>query len=228
MTRFAAQIKMNADESFPYWEDSSVTSGRAERKGMKQVYSRAAIGCGCFALALILSSCGEKTPPDTRAADESAIRALDAQWSKTSAARDVDGAVSYYSDDASLLAPNAPIASDKQGIRASWASLLTPDTSLTWQAEKVEVARSGDLAYVMGVYQMTSKDAHGKPTSDTGKFVEVWKKQADGKWKTTVDIFNSDVAVQVAAAPAPVRKAAPRHRQVTKRKRHRKTQQSDN
>jgi uncharacterized protein (TIGR02246 family) len=220
---------MNADESFLYWEDSSVTSGRAERKGMKQVFSRVAIGCGCFALALVLSSCGEKAPPDTRAADESAIRALDAQWSKTSAARDVDGAVSYYSDDASLLAPNAPIASDKQGIRASWASLLTPDTSLTWQADKVEVARSGDLAYVMGVYQMTSKDARGKPTSDTGKFVEVWKKQADGKWKTSVDIFNSDVAVQVAAAPAPVaKKTAPRHRQAAKRKRRRKTQQSDN
>ena len=88
----------------------------------------------CLALALVASGCGQQTPPDTRAADESAIRALDTQWEKAAAAKDVDGTVSYYSDDASLLAPNAPIAGSKQAIRAAWASLLGPDVSLSWQA----------------------------------------------------------------------------------------------
>ena len=181
---------------------------------------------GCVALILLASSCGEKTPPDTRAADESAIRNLDAQWSKAAAAKDVDGTVSYYSDDASLLGPNAPIASDKQGIRAAWASLLGGDSSLSWQANKVEVSRSGDLAYVQGVYQMTSKDARGKPTSDTGKFVEVWKRQADGKWKTVADIFNSDMPVVQAPAPPAASKTASRHPRA-KKKRHRKTRPSE-
>jgi uncharacterized protein (TIGR02246 family) len=185
---------------------------------------------GCVAVILIASGCGEKTPPDTRAADESAIRALDAQWSKASAARDVDGAVSYYSDDASLLGPNAPIASDKQSIRGVWASLLGADTSLSWQASKVEVSRSGDLAYVHGVYQMTSKVARGKATADIGKFVVVWKKQADGKWKTVADIFNSDLPIVQKPAPrpaaAPVEKKASRHRHTKKRK-HRKSQSDE-
>ena len=180
----------------------------------------------CVAVILIASGCGEKTPPDTRAADESTIRNLDAQWSKAAAAKDVDGTVSYYSDDASLLGPNAPIASDKQGIRAAWASLLGGDSSLSWQANKVEVSRSGDLAYVQGVYQMTSKDARGKPTSDTGKFVEVWKKQADGKWKTVADIFNSDMPVVQAPAPPAASKTASRHPRA-KKKRHRKTRSSE-
>jgi uncharacterized protein (TIGR02246 family) len=185
---------------------------------------------GCVAMIFIASGCGEKTPPDTRGADESAIRALDAQWSKASAARDVDGAVSYYSDDASLLGPNAPIASDKQSIRGVWASLLGADTSLTWQASKVEVSRSGDLAYVQGVYQMTSKDARGKATADNGKFVEVWKKQADGKWKTVADIFNSDLPIVQKPAPraaaAPVEKKANRRRH-GKKKKHRKSQSDE-
>jgi uncharacterized protein (TIGR02246 family) len=181
---------------------------------------------GCVALILFASSCGEKTPPDTRAADESAIRNLDAQWSKAAAAKDVDGTVSYYSDDASLLAPNAPIASDKQGIRGAWASLLGGDSSLSWQADKVEVSRSGDLAYVQGVYQMTSKDARGKTVSDTGKFVEVWKKQADSKWKTVADIFNSDMPVVQPPAPAATSKTASHHPHA-KKKRHRKSQSSE-
>lgn len=79
----------------------------------------------------------------------------------------------------SLLAPNAPIASDKQSIHAAWASLLGPDTSLNWQASKVDVARSGDLAYVVGVYEMTTKGPQGTPVTDRGKFVEVWKRQME-------------------------------------------------
>ncbi|MGH9747304.1 MAG: YybH family protein [Candidatus Acidiferrales bacterium] len=155
-----------------------------------------------LALILIAAGCGKQAPPDTRAADEATIRDLDAQWSKTAGTRDVDRTVSYYSDDASLLPPNAPIALDKPSIRAVWAELLAADTSLSWQTNKFDVARSGDLAYVTGVYLMTAKDAHGKPTSDHGKFLEVWKKQADGKWKVVADIFNSDVAVQPPPPPA--------------------------
>ncbi len=172
----------------------------------------------CLALILFSGGCGEQKPPDTRAADEKAIRDADAQWSKTAAARDVEGAVSYYSDDASLLAPNAPIASDKQSIHAAWTGLLTPDTSLSWQASKVEVARSGDLAYLIGTYQLITKDAHGKPISDNGKFVEVWKKQSDGKWKVVADIFNSDLP-QVQPRPIAEKKHAAAHHHAKKKKR---------
>ncbi|MCX6629535.1 MAG: SgcJ/EcaC family oxidoreductase [Candidatus Solibacter sp.] len=148
---------------------------------------------GCLALLGLASACGQQAPPDTRAADESALRALDAQWSKAAAANDLEGTVSYYSDDASLLAPNAPIATGKQAIRAVWASLLGPDVSVSWQVSKVEVSRSGDMAYVMGVYGLTMKDPQGKLETDHGKLLEVWKKQADGNWKTVADIFNSDL-----------------------------------
>lgn len=172
----------------------------------------------CLALILFSVGCGEQKPPDTRAADEKAIRDADAQWSKTAAERDVEGAVSYYSDDASLLAPNAAIASDKQSIHAAWTGLLTPDTSLSWQASKVEVARSGDLAYLIGTYQLFTKDAHGKPISDNGKFVEVWKKQADSKWKVVADIFNSDLP-QVQPRPIAEKKHAATHHHAKKKKR---------
>ena len=160
--------------------------------GKGQVSSKPAF-CVSLALLLLASACSQQTPADTRAADESAIRDLDAQWSKTAAANDLEGTVSYYSDDAYLLPPNAAIATGKQAIRAVWASLLGPDVSVSWQVSKIEVFRSGDLGYVVGVYTLTMKDPRGKPVMDRGKLVEVWKKQADGKWKTVADIFNSDL-----------------------------------
>ncbi len=160
--------------------------------------------CACLALLLFASACTQPPQPDTRAADEAAVRDADAQWSKTAGSGDVDGTVSYYVDDASLLPPNAPIANGKQAIRAMWASLLVPGTTISWDASKVEVARSGDLATVMGTYQDSMKDPQGNPVNDRGKFVEVWKKQADGKWKVVADIFNSDLPP--AAAPAEPKK----------------------
>lgn len=151
----------------------------------------------CLALLLFVSACNQ-TPADTRAADESAIRDLDAQWSKMAGAHDLEGTLSYYSDDALLLPPNAPMVSGKQAIRAMWTSLLGPDVSLSWHATKVEVARSGDLAYLVGTYTISMKDPQGKPMTDNGKFVEVWKKQADDKWKAVTDTYNSDLPM-----PAP-------------------------
>lgn len=155
--------------------------------------------CGCLALLFVASACTQPAPPDTRAADEAAIRDADAQWAKTAEANDLEGTVAYYVEDASLLPPNAPIANGKQAIRAIWASLLGPGTTISWQASKVEVARSGDMASIVGTYQLTMKDPQGNPVNDKGKFVEVWKKQADGKWKVVADIFNSDLP----ATPAP-------------------------
>ena len=155
--------------------------------------------CGCLALLMVSSGCSQPAPPDTRAADEAAIREADAQWSKTAGTNDLEGTVAYYTDDATLLPPNEPIATGKQAIRAVWAPLLGPGTSIAWQAAKVEVARSSDLAYITGAYQLSMKDPQGNPVNDKGKFVEVWKKQADGKWKVVADIFNSDLP----ATPAP-------------------------
>jgi ketosteroid isomerase-like protein len=148
--------------------------------------------CSSVALLVAVAGCNQQTP-DNRAADESTIRNLDAQWSKTAGAHDLDGIVSYYSDDAVLLPPNAPAATDKQSIRAAWADIAAPGVSLSWQASKVEVAKSGDLAYSTGTYTLAMTDPQGKPIADKGKFMEVWKKQSDGKWKAVADTYNSDL-----------------------------------
>jgi uncharacterized protein (TIGR02246 family) len=150
---------------------------------------------GCLALLLSMSGCSRQP------SEESAVRAADAEWSKTAMANDLDGTVSFYSDDASILPPNAPIATGKQAIRAVWATMLSPDTTVSWQVSKADVAQSGELAYVMGTYQISAKNPKGKSQEDHGKMVEVWKKRADGKWKTVADIFNSDVPL-----PAPPQK----------------------
>jgi len=139
-----------------------------------------------------LTAC--QTSSDTRAADESALRKLDEEWSKAIGARDVDKTVSYYSDDAVLMPPNIPTLTGKEPIRTLWKSMLeSPSFSGGWTATKVEVARSGDLAYVSGNYEFKEQDDRGAAIVDKGKYLEVWRKQADASWKCVAGMFNSDL-----------------------------------
>jgi ketosteroid isomerase-like protein len=150
-----------------------------------------AVSCAFFCCLL---SCGPSAAPVDRAAEESELRRLDEQWSATAGRNDLDGTVAFYADDAVLLPPNAPLAADRKAIRDSWAGLLGPNTAVSWKVSRAEVAQSGDLGYLYGAYKLAITDPKGGPAvNDAGKFLEVWKKQADGKWKCVVDTYNSDI-----------------------------------
>ena len=155
----------------------------------------------------LLTACQQQastTTGDTRSADEASLKNLDAEWSKAAGAKDVDKTASYYSDDALVLPPNMPTINGKQGARAMWQSMFSvPGFGGGWKGSKVEVARSGDLAYVTGTYELSETDAKGKPMTDKGKYLEVWKKQGDGTWKCVVDMFNSDLPSDSGEASKP-------------------------
>ncbi len=155
----------------------------------------------CTSLLLVLGACAPAPPKVDLKAEEEAIRSADVAWAKSAQARDLEATVSYYADNAVLLAPNAPIASDKASIRAGWAAMLVPEMSVAWKDTKIEVAQGGDLAYLVGTYNLDIKDSKGQVTNDRGKLLEVWKKQADGKWKVVADVFNSDLPLTPPAAP---------------------------
>lgn len=162
-----------------------VIATRTVRFGLAFMFALLFLGC---------SSPGQQSAPDTRAADEAAVRKADADWATAGQSKQVDAWVAFYSDDAMVLPPNQPSAAGKDSIHKAVGDLLgLPGLSMSWKAAKVEVARSGDLAYVQGTYELGMKDPKGKPVADHGKYVEVWKKQADGSWKCAVDTWNSDL-----------------------------------
>ena len=149
---------------------------------------------------LSIAFVGAAAAADTTSAIEQTLRDLDDQWSKAAGAKDVDKTVSYYSEDAIVMPPNAPAATTNEAIRKIWKDLLT-DTKISWKTKKVEVAQSGDLAFSSGTYEVTLIDPTGTPVNDRGKYLEVWKKQSDGSWKCVADAWNSDLPA-TASAPA--------------------------
>ncbi len=145
---------------------------------------------------------GASDAADTRAADEAALRKIDDEWSKAAGAKDLEKTVSYYTDDALVMPSNSPVLQGKDAARAMWKGMFAiPGFGGGWKATKVEVASSGDLGWVTGSYEITETDASGKPMTDKGKYLAVFKKQADGSWKCVADMFNTDLP-PAAAPPA--------------------------
>lgn len=132
---------------------------------------------------------------------EQLLRDLDARWAKAAAAKDVEQTIAFYSDDAIVFPPNATSATTKDAIRNGWKEMLSsPGFVMSWQPTKVQVGKSGEMAWVSGRYKLRMNDANSKPISDRGKYLEVWEKQTDGNWKCAANMWNSDLA---ASAPAP-------------------------
>jgi quercetin dioxygenase-like cupin family protein len=88
-----------------------------------------------------------------------------------------------------------PAITGRDAIKKVYAEMITaPGFSLSWTPTKAEVAASGDIGYTAGTYQLTMGGV-----AEKGKYIAVWKKQADGAWKATEDIFNADAAPKAPA-----------------------------
>src|SRR5215470_5416413 len=157
--------------------------------------SRLAVAPLCLTALLLLSCSNQPTmqsqpaaPPDTRAADESTIRGLDADWTKAAAAKDAAKTASFYADNGSLFAPGAPAATGREAVQKTWEALMAmPGYALNFGPTKIEVARNGDFAYDIGNYELTTNDKKGKPQTAKCKYLVVWQKQPSGDWKVLVD-----------------------------------------
>ncbi len=163
----------------------------------------AATFIACFAIA-----CAQEkpaAPPDTRAADEAAIRAADADFAKAAAAKDIENIMSLYADDAVFISSGVPAAVGKDNIRKNIQALLAAPVQVSVTVQSVDVARSGDLAMDRGTVDATMTDKKGRSSTSTSVYVLVWKKMADGSWKIEADTSANEKEPQ---------------RQVTRKKAH--------
>jgi len=133
--------------------------------------------------------------------DQAAIRKVHEEAMKLANVKPADYAAyvkHYYADDAEMLAPNMPPAKGAVAIQKTLESF--PPMS-NFAGEILEVAGAGGVAYVRGKYALTMTLPGGAPLTDSGKYVEIWKKQADGGWKVAYDTFNSDLPLSPFTVP---------------------------
>lgn len=160
--------------------------------------------CSTALVALMMTACTPPPPPaapDTHDADVKAINDLETQWNQDYVAHDGDKVATYYADDAVLMAPGSEPLHGKDAIHNGLKQMVAdPAFTLKFHADRVDVSKSGDVAYSQGSYQMTGTEPSShKVMNDHGSYVTTYRKQADGSWKAVADIATS--AAPMAAPP---------------------------
>lgn len=136
----------------------------------------------------------EGAPPvATPAFDAVAVRSeIEANLLKVSqAVADADAAAvaAWYTDEATLLPPDAEIVQGKQAIEDFWSARLGSGFTIEFTTRQVEGA--GSLAYETGRYTSTRPSEGQEPVQTSGKYVVVWQKGSDETWRAHVDIWTS-------------------------------------
>jgi len=137
-----------------------------------------------FSVMLLLLTVAACAPQGAQPNPE--IAASSAQWDEALNTGDIEKLVSYYTDDCQLLPPNGAMGQGKDAVRAAFGAMIS--AGLSGETVVVEATSAGDLGHKIGTFSILAPNG---TVIDRGKFIETWRKTADG-WKISNDIWNSD------------------------------------
>ncbi len=137
--------------------------------------------------AITLTAC-QPQPQPLSDEDVAAIRSVVQSFGEAALAGDWSTAAESYAVDAVFMPPNEAIY---EGRAAEVAHLEATPPVLSYSSAAVDVDGSGDLAYARGAYSI-SLLVGADTVALEGKWVHIFKKQPDGSWLITLDIWNSN------------------------------------
>ena len=136
---------------------------------------------------LLFAGCATMQAPDT----EASVKRVNAEFGAALGRADVAKIMSFYADDAVLLAPNLPPFHGKPAIQQFWTGFLASGKiSGTLTTDRL-VQSCMDMAVEVGSYELTIMPSGGAPVHDSGKYEVTWK-VVGGEWRIVVDMFSSN------------------------------------
>jgi ketosteroid isomerase-like protein len=122
---------------------------------------------------------------------EKEILDADRACSHASSEKGLEGFLSCFSENATVLPGGGGPVSGKAAIRKTMAETFSkPNTRLTWEPLKAEA--SGDLGYSFGTFVLQTTGPDDEAREAYGKYTSVWKREKPGVWRIVVDIGNSN------------------------------------
>lgn len=122
---------------------------------------------------------------------------------------DVAAVAGMYAEDAIAFPPDSDLVRGREAIQAVWQGFRDMGGK-SMEFTVIDLDASGDLIVETGKAKLKVQPAGAAETPVEVKYVVVWKKQKDGTWKISRDIWNS-MAPATAAAPSGTPTPPPHH-----------------
>lgn len=142
--------------------------------------------------ALVRLENGEAGPSDADIGGaQDALQGAIANWVDIYNRNDWTLLAEQFTQDAVMMPPNSPAVVGRGAI-AAWEAANEEGFRIALRPD--EISLSGDRAIIRGRTCVFIPLADGRTSVDVGKFLEVRRRQTDGRWLISHDIFNSDLA----------------------------------
>ena len=148
--------------------------------------------CGamfCAGIELAAQSNAQSTP--TLAEDLAAIAEFNRKYLKALNDEDIDTLASLTTEDHILISSGrAPTVGKAANDAANARVFKQFDIVETWTP--LETVVDGNLAYQRGTFTVEATPrAGGATTKTSGNFLRIYRRQPNGEWRMTRDMFNS-------------------------------------
>lgn len=127
-------------------------------------------------LAVVVSAvCAQAQMGDTV---EKQIVSLEQKWAQAQKASDVEAIAPMLDNKFVILFADGKLMNKSQALDDTKKSKME-----SVEISDVKVTSYGNTAIATGVWKAKGTDPDGKATDDHERFIDTWRKSADGKWQ---------------------------------------------
>ena len=141
-----------------------------------------------FLSILLLSGCNDSVNLE---AEQQALLKTDIEWSASIAEGDPAKTLSYWTSDIHAMMSGMDDLKGKDAVKAMVeGSMQDPNFTISWKPDEAVVFESGKAGYTRGTNQITFSGPEGKVINVSERYLTLWRKEADGKWRCFMEMTN--------------------------------------
>lgn len=147
-----------------------------------------------FLVVLTIVACAKpaetpQPPPVDAAAMKDSIQAREREWSAAFKAGDAAAIANLYTEDGGSIQPAGDWWRGRAAITQGMKTQLDTINVTTREDITEEVIPAGDYIVEVGHYTMSATSKKGnKPVTSAGRYMVLWRRDADGQWRLHRDI----------------------------------------
>jgi ketosteroid isomerase-like protein len=143
-----------------------------------------------FTAVLLMTSCANKVEK-VKSATVEELGQMNRDFAKAMNAQDAVAAANLYDENASILPPNEPMVTGRENIKKYMQGFLDAGY-VSGSASTFAAESDGDLGYETGTFVIKMKGADGSITEETIKYIELLKRNNEGKWMSIYGMWSAN------------------------------------